>query len=254
MQTDIPSQCVEIKATLQKLQHVKVSPTARLVALLEACGVTDTQEVASLVGRSVRMVQVARNELRETNCADAKPIAQDATHFAKPIAPSETHCAENETHCASRARKVTNKPILLGEVSNNKTPLPPKRGASPFECLQAFEAYNALALRVGIPQAAKLTKDRERKIAARLKDYGADGWQQALANIERSSFLTGTNDRGWTASLDFLVQAGSFSKVHDGGYGNGRHAKGERKAWDIPSKPREPDDQAWMDSIAEKYA
>ena len=47
---------------------------------------------------------------------------------------------------------------------------------------------------------------------------------QALANIERSSFLTGTNDRGWRASLDFLLQPASFAKVHDGGYGNGRHA------------------------------
>ena len=45
----------------------------------------------------------------------------------------------------------------------------------------------------------------------------------ALANIERSSFLTGTNDRGWRADLEFLLQPSSFAKVHDGGYGNGRH-------------------------------
>ena len=89
----IENRCGEIKATLQKLTDVKVSPTARLVAVLASCGITDTAEVASLVGRSVRMVQVARNELRETHCADAQPIAPDATHCAKPIAQNETHCA-----------------------------------------------------------------------------------------------------------------------------------------------------------------
>lgn len=89
----IENRCGEIKATLQKLTDVKVSPTARLVAVLATCGITDTAEVASLVGRSVRMVQVARNELRETHCADAQPIAPDATHCAKPIAQNETHCA-----------------------------------------------------------------------------------------------------------------------------------------------------------------
>ena len=93
-----------------------------------------------------------------------------------------------------------------------------------MDALRAFESYNALAIRVGIPQAAKLTPDRQRKIIARLRDYGLEGWDQALANVERSSFLTGTNDRGWRASLEFLLQAASFAKVHDGGYGNGRHA------------------------------
>lgn len=48
---------------------------------------------------------------------------------------------------------------------------------------------------------------------------------QALANIERSSYLTGKNDRGWRADLDFMLQAKSFDRLHDGGYGNGRHAE-----------------------------
>ena len=91
--------------------------------------------------------------------------------------------------------------------------------------MRAFEAYNAVALRCALPQAAKLTPDRQRKIIARLKVYGLDGWARALANVERSSFLTGKNDNGWCANFDFLLQATSFSKVHDGAYGNGRHAE-----------------------------
>lgn len=116
---------------------------------------------------------------------------------------------------------LDNEPLLNRQEEKPPTP---KGGATPFDALSAYEAWNATALRCGLPQASKLTPDRQRKIIARLKDYGQDGWAQALANIERSSFLTGKNDRGWTVTLDFLVKPESFSKVHDGTYGNGRHA------------------------------
>jgi hypothetical protein len=110
------------------------------------------------------------------------------------------------------------------DKERKKDPPPPKMGATPIQALNAFNAWNETALRCGVPQAAKLTPDRQRKIIARLKDYGPEGWSQALANIEKSSFLTGKNDRGWTVTLDFFVKPEAFGKVHDGTYGNGRHA------------------------------
>lgn len=113
------------------------------------------------------------------------------------------------------------------EKEEENTPLTPLSGekrSEPIDCLKAFEAYNATALRCGLPQAAKLTPQRSRKLRARLKEFGPDGWQQALANLEKSAFLTGQNDTGWRANLDFLLQPSSFAKLHDGAYGNGRHA------------------------------
>lgn len=91
------------------------------------------------------------------------------------------------------------------------------------EVAEAFDAYNATAAECGLPQAAKLTADRRAKIKARLKDYGSDGWKKAMANIEKSGFLTGANDRKWKADLDFVLKPASFGKIHDGGFGNGRH-------------------------------
>lgn len=85
--------CGLASSTLTGLKGRNLSPTARLVAVLLAEGIASNAELASLIGRSVRMVQVARNELRETHCVDTQPTAQNATHCAKPIAQSETHCA-----------------------------------------------------------------------------------------------------------------------------------------------------------------
>lgn len=123
-------------------------------------------------------------------------------------------------------------PSGLLSLDKTNTPLPPK-GPTKADALAAFGAYNETALRCGLPQAAKLTPDRERKIIARLKDYGLDGWHRALGNIEKSAFLTGGTDHGFRADLDFVCQAKSFGKLHDGGYGNGRHRTAPRQPVDV---------------------
>jgi hypothetical protein len=111
----------------------------------------------------------------------------------------------------------------LGEATATSTV---KKTCKPTkaECLEAFHAWNATAERCGLQQASKMTGERERKISARLKDFGLDGWTRALSNVERSAFLTGGTDTGFRADLDFVCQAKSFGKLHDGGYGNGRHS------------------------------
>lgn len=110
--------------------------------------------------------------------------------------------------------------------SADADPSPPDapKGPTKADALAAFNAYNELAQRVGLPQAAKFTPGREKAIRARLREYGSDGWLKALSMIERSKFLRGTNDRNWRADLDFVVQASSFTKLIEGRYGNGAHA------------------------------
>lgn len=83
----------------------------------------------------------------------------------------------------------------------------------------AFEAYNQAAGRAGWPKAQAMTKTRKAALKARLKDCGGiEGWNAALAKAEASPHLTGQNDRGWTADLDFLLQAKSFTKLMEGSY------------------------------------
>lgn len=140
--------------------------------------------------------------------------------------PQETQCNVSETAAET--------PPEQSRAEQSRVPPAPHGGPSALDALRAFEAYNETALRCALPQASKLTPDRRRKIIARLKEYGPDGWAQALANIEKSKFLTGGTDAGFRADLDFMLQAKSFGKLHDGGYGNGRH-NGKREIWDVPS-------------------
>jgi len=97
---------------------------------------------------------------------------------------------------------------------------------SDIEALEAFNSYNTLAQKLGLPQAATFTPSRKARIKARLKEHGGiTAWQKALANLQLSPFLKGLNDRGWKASLEWLVQASSFAKLVDGVYGDGKPRK-----------------------------
>lgn len=95
---------------------------------------------------------------------------------------------------------------------------------SALDALRAFEAYNGLAQRIGLPVSRTLTPARRRSVQARMREHGGfDAWTLALANVERSAFLRGSNSKGWRADFDFLLQANRFAKVVDGTYGNGAH-------------------------------
>lgn len=111
-------------------------------------------------------------------------------------------------------------PDLLGDPIKAK-----KSKSQPIA--EAFNAYNATAERCGLRQATQLSPARRKSIGARLREVGFDGWQNMLANVERSAFLTGSNDREWRVDLDWLIKPKNFTKVSEGTYGNGRHAEND---------------------------
>lgn len=223
----------EIKATAVACEG---TPTAKLVAILTAAGITDTKELAAILDVGERAIQKARKPNHSspnsgTANQDSRTTVRTEPEFANHSSETNHSSPKSEPQFAEPPRVCARIETPSGLLSHedrvlDTPPTPLKRiGPSPADALSAFEAYNATALRCGLPQAAKFTPDRKRKIIARLQDYGLEGWNRALANIEKSSFLTGGTDHGFRADLDFMCQAKSFGKLHDGGYGNGRHAR-----------------------------
>ena len=91
-----------------------------------------------------------------------------------------------------------------------------RTGAVPLH--QAFENWNRAAGILGLPQAQKLTADRSRKLAARLREHGLETWNRGLELLAESPFLLGENKRGWRADFDFLLSPKSFNKLIEGAY------------------------------------
>lgn len=96
--------------------------------------------------------------------------------------------------------------------------LPAVRSGMADDVKEALRCYQIAADRRGWPQPRTLTKERRRKLEARLRDDGLETWKEALRKGMESPHLCGQNDRGWTASLDFFLQPSSFVKVLEGQY------------------------------------
>jgi hypothetical protein len=112
-------------------------------------------------------------------------------------------------------------------------PEAPKAEVQADPARQAFDAWNDLAAKAGLPIAQKLTTTRKRKLKDRVADCGGiDGFTAVLSTLPQSDFLTGRKT-GFKASLDFVCQPSSFEKLRDGNY----HDKPP-----TPQKPLSPDD------------
>jgi uncharacterized protein YdaU (DUF1376 family) len=127
-----------------------------------------------------------------------------------------------------------------GDLASEAKPGDSRKLKAAEAARMAFDSYNALAERIGLPIANVLTDTRKQKIVARIRDAGGmTAFEKALSNIEKSAFLRGNNDSGFRADFDFICQAKSFSRLMDGGYGNGLHAK---------VKPKTTDD-VWFENL-----
>lgn len=83
----------------------------------------------------------------------------------------------------------------------------------------AFDEWNDLAARLGLPTARKLDDARRKSIRTRLNDGGLEGWREALAAVAASDHCRGDNDRQWKADLDFVCTASKYRRLREGSYG-----------------------------------
>ncbi|WP_431490947.1 hypothetical protein [Paraburkholderia fungorum] len=100
--------------------------------------------------------------------------------------------------------------------------LPAEPSADPVQ--QAFDLWNEVATRHGLPKAEDLTDARRRSIGKRLERGGLDRWRIAMAAVEASAFCVGQipardGKKPFRAHLDFVCQASSYQKLVEGTYG-----------------------------------
>lgn len=62
--------------------------------------------------------------------------------------------------------------------------------------------------------------ERLRHVKARVREYSLDQLKEAILKAEASDFMNGKNDRGWTASFDWILKPSKFVKVLEGNYDN----------------------------------
>ena len=91
-----------------------------------------------------------------------------------------------------------------------------KDGDIDFEKLAEY--FNKRVPAHGIPQIVKMTPKRKALVLAREAEYGKDSIAKVIDKAAESSFLNGDNDRGWTASFDWLFNKTNYVKVLEDAY------------------------------------
>ncbi len=81
-----------------------------------------------------------------------------------------------------------------------------------------FEYYNNNC--GSLPKIQKMTKQRKQAVSARCKEYGKDAIVKVIKMAAASDFLTGKNDKGWTANFDWIFNVNRFVKIIEGNYTN----------------------------------
>ena len=82
------------------------------------------------------------------------------------------------------------------------------------------DLYNDIAEK--LPNIRKVNDQRKRHLRARWNEEGnIDVFEEVFTIAENTPFLTGDNERNWTADFDWIIKNNSnFNKILEGKYGN----------------------------------
>lgn len=186
--------CDQIKAVAQACDG---TPTAKFIAVLIAAGVTDTKQIADILGIKVRAVQAAkkRTTVRAPRCASATECAQHS-------ASAHQNAPECAPECVSEprapARIVTPSGLLPCENIGLESPPSPSNVQPVTDWRSAFGADDNHGVQFSNGRLTLVNGTR----AFWLEQFGGDETALNLALIEAA----GSIQRGSNAGLKLQVE------------------------------------------------
>lgn len=142
--------------------------------------------------------------------------AAESRHHANAHANAHTR-ARDATVTYTEATNVASSDPPSANATGGSAPARQNGGAGaplavPFEKIKSD--YNALAAELGLPACRVLTPQRKVNIAARFREHPEpESWENFWLYVRDQPFLYGKNDRGWRASLEWLMKPSNFAKV-----------------------------------------
>ena len=195
------------------------TPLKLCIQLLAEKGITRSSEIARLASVSTQAVNKAKREMiGNSSFNDETPVSNGNPSFnvETPVASDSSFNVETTVSaprvCARADSNFTSFSYSSSKKIDNKPPTP----KIPID--DSFASFAELAKEIGLAVPAKLSKARRTSIGARLKEHGSESWGQILENIKTSKFLSGGNDRGWQADLDWVLKPANYVKVLEGKY------------------------------------
>ena len=97
---------------------------------------------------------------------------------------------------------------------------PPADAADPCPHQDILDAYHRILPE--LPQMQLWTEDRRKLLRTRWREDVArqnlEWWEDLFQFVRKCPLLMGENDRGWTATLEWIIRPKNFPKVIEGNY------------------------------------
>jgi hypothetical protein len=141
-----------------------------------------------------------------------------AKRWEKQAQKNDSNAIAMQLQCKSNASKVKE-----SKVNNIKEY---KEKEIPYNKIKDLYLTNCTLL----PEIKDLTDKRKISIKARWKKYyDLSIFENLFKKANSSAFLTGDNDKNWTANFDWLLNENNMIKVLEGNYDNKRKMIGGKK-------------------------
>lgn len=196
------------------------------------------QVLSVLTGLSRSGILKARNELKQRGLIDFQEKATKATKYKITIANSTQVSTQigvqNSTQIgvqnSAQIGDTLYKHKQKQKRNEKNTANAVQEKSEPFEeqIIAIRELYDSVC--GSYPRPVKLSEARKEELRARLSDgYTVKDFRKLFELAEASDFLKGENDRGWSATFDWLIADANMTKVLDGNYENRSSAKNTKK-------------------------
>lgn len=171
-------------------------------------------------GRRDRTPEEYRAALRSGKTAAQERYPERFTNFSLPDSvsdsvPEKEQGTGNREHGPRTVDRGPDAPGGAGDLSEDDLE----------QVRDAYAAFVLTAKKHGWPTPRNLDADRKRKLRARLKDHGLDGWRQMLGEAETSDWLR----TEFKLRLDWILEPKNFRKVIEGNYRNAAAEGPQRK-------------------------
>ena len=111
----------------------------------------------------------------------------------------------------SLINNIVDKPLLVDKSTNKDNNKKDKAETETF-----LNLYHSIC--TSLSRVKSLTDKREKAIKNIIKKHSLEEIKTVFENTQASDFLTGNNDRGWKADIDFILREDKFVNILEGKY------------------------------------
>lgn len=156
----------------------------------------------------------------------AKRWKKKADKEDTPVSKSDTGVSKSDTDVIPiKENKIKEKKEDNISSNDDKSNMPLDSSAVGVNYQGIIQFYNSTMEQSGatIPKVKSIEGTRKKHVSARIREYGRNAFADMIRKAAASDFLNGRNERGFTATFDWLIRPSNFIKVIEGNYDSNKN-------------------------------